>query len=250
MKVLFTGETWATQETHLKGFDSVDLCRVEMDPAKVAFDAIKNSGIEVEHMAGHLVHYQFPETAEELKQYDAVIISDVGSNTFLLNPLMMFKGVRKPNRLQSIVEYVNQGGGLIMFGGYLSFSGIENKARYAMSPLANALPVTMLNYDDRVENPEGVVPRILIKNHPVLSGLEELEWPWFLGYNKIKAKAEAQEIAVIGQEDTFMAGLEYGKGRTFAFASDCAPHWGADLTVWSGYQKLLSNIIKWVARKI
>lgn len=250
MKVLFVGETWATQETHLKGFDSVSLCRVEMDPAKAAIEVLRKAGIELDHMAGHLSAYKFPETLKELSEYDAVILSDVGSNTLMLDPVMMFQGIRKPNRLKVMVEYVKQGGGLIMFGGYLSFAGIENKARYAMSPLAEALPVTMLNYDDRMEHPDGIVPRTLIGDHPVLKGIEDLAWPWFLGYNKIKAKPAAQEIAVIDQGDTFLAGMEYGKGRSFAFASDIAPHWGAEFTRWSGYETLLVNMIKWTAGEL
>lgn len=249
MKVLFVGETWATQETHLKGFDSVALCRVEMDPAKLAIDTIRAAGVELDHMAGHIAAYKFPETLEELGAYDAVILSDVGSNTLMLDPEMMFGGIRKPNRLKMMTEYIKQGGGIAMFGGYLSFSGIENKARYAMTPLAEVLPVTMLNYDDRMEHPDGVYPRTLIKDHPVLNGVDD-HWPWFLGYNKIKAKPEAQEIAVIGEDDTFLAGMEFGKGRTFVFASDIAPHWGAEFTRWSGYQTLLVNIIKWIAGRL
>ena len=86
-----------------------------------------------------------------------------------------------------------------------------------------------------------------------LSGEKGIEgsWPWFLGYNKIKAKKEADEIAVIDGEDTFMAAMEYGKGRTFAFASDCAMHWGSkEFLAWDGYQKLIPNIFRWLAKEL
>ncbi len=39
-----------------------------------------------------------------------------------------------------------------MIGGYLSFMGIEAKANYKNTVLADVLPVTMLDGDDRVEN--------------------------------------------------------------------------------------------------
>lgn len=250
MRILFAGESWATQETHLKGFDTVDLGRLELDWAKPAFDVIRASGIEMEHMPSHIALYDFPETVDALKEYDAVILSDIGSNTLLLDPRMQFKLEKKPNRLLALVDYVKQGGGLIMFGGYMSFSGIENKARYAMTPLAQVLPVEMLNYDDRMEHPEGIVPEIINKNHPVLKDAPEGEWPPFLGYNKIKAKKEAEEIATING-DTFMAAMEYGEGRTFAFASDCVPHWGSkEFTQWEGYKELFPNIIRWVAKEL
>ena len=136
-----------------------------------------------------------------------------------------------------------------MIGGYMSFAGIDNKARYAMTPLAEVLPVEMLNYDDRVECPEGIVPVALQPGHPVLRGIGEKEWPFFLGYNKIKAKKEADEILKIG-EDTFLAAMECEKGRSIAFASDCAPHWGPrEFMEWDGYPLLFVNMIQWLAKK-
>ncbi len=91
-----------------------------------------------------------------------------------------------------------------MCGGYLSFAGLENKARYAMTPIADVLPVDMLNWDDRMEHPEGVTPVVTKADHPVLKGIDNSAWPEFLGYNRIMAKDEADEIATI-DGDTFMA---------------------------------------------
>ncbi len=249
-KVLIVGESWTVQETHIKGFDTVDLGRLEKTSADPLMEALKNSGIEVEYMPSHVAQYSFPDTVDALKEYSAIALSDIGSNTISMDPVMQFQGVRKPNRFQAMVEYVKQGGGLVMLGGYLSFAGIENKARYAMTPLADILPVEMLNYDDRMEHPEGISPVMVKEDHPVLNGVEG-EWPWFLGYNKIKAKPEAEEIAKIDGNDTFMAAMEVGEGRTFAFASDCAMHWGSKaFLAWDGYQKLMPNIFKWIAKEI
>ncbi len=246
MKVLLAGESWTVQETHVKGFDSVDLGRLEQVTAKPVIEALNEAGIEVHYMPSHIAQYEFPQTVEELNQYEAVALSDIGSNTLLLDPVMQLQGVRKANRLVACREYVRQGGGLVMFGGYLSFAGIENKARYAMTPIAEALPVEILNYDDRMEHPEGIYPNMVLKEHPVLAGIEG-EWPYFLGYNKLKVKAQAQEIATIGG-DTFLAGMEYGNGRSFAFASDCTFHWGSEeFLKWEHYKKLFANIFLWVA---
>ena len=252
-KVLLLGESWTVQETHVKGFDTVDLGRLEqftVDPLKEALEA---GGIEVDYVPSHIVQYHCPDTVEQLKEYSVIALSDIGSNTIMMDPVMQFQGVRKPNRMHALVEYVKQGGGLVMYGGYLSFSGIENKARYAMTPLADVLPVEMLNYDDRMEHPEGIVPEMILKDHPVLKGLPEGEWPWFLGYNKIQAKPEAEKIARIGYncDDTFMAAMEVGEGRTFAFASDCTMHWGSKaFLAWDGYNTLMQNIFKWLAKEI
>ena len=191
----------------------------------------------------------FPDTVEQLQEYDAVILSDCGSNTLLLHP-QTFKGVRRGNRLVALCDYVEQGGGLFMCGGYLSFSGVANKARYAMTPLAKVLPVEVLNYDDRMEYPQGVTPVMQDTEHPVLKGVAP-EWPHFLGYNKIKAKPQAQLIATIGENDTFMAGMEYGAGRSFAFASDCVEHWGSpEFVAWESYPTLFGNILRWVTHAL
>lgn len=250
MKVLIVGESWTVQETHIKGFDTVDLGRLEKTSVDNLVNALSINGIKVEYMPSHVAQYQFPDTVEKLNEYAVIALSDIGSNTIMMDPVMQFQGIRKPNRMYALKEYVKQGGGLVMFGGYLSFAGIDNKARYAMTPLAEVLPVKMLNYDDRMEHPEGICPVVAKKEHPVLKGVEG-EWPWFLGYNKIKAKPEAEEIAVIGGEDTFMASMEYGKGRTFAFASDCAMHWGSkEFLTWDGYNIVMANIFKWLAKKL
>lgn len=247
-KILFVGESWNIHETHLKGFDSVSLCRLETTSAKPVFETFEKAGIEFEYMPSHIAHYEFPDTQQKLTEYSAIVLSDIGSNTLMLDPVMMYEGERKPNRLNEVVKFVQSGGGLVMFGGYLSFSGIENKARYAMTPLADILPVQMLHYDDRVEHPEGICPKQVL-DHPVLQGIEG-DWPYFLGYNKLSAKPEAQEIMTIGA-DTFMAGMEVGEGRTFAFASDCTTHWGSKaFLAWEGYEKIFPNIIKWLVKEL
>lgn len=248
VKILFAGESWSILSTHTKGFDHVSLGRYHeaKDPIK---KALEKENIEVEYMPSHIAHYEFPHEMKKLKEYDAVMLSDIGSNTFLLHPDTQFQCKRMPNRLSLIKDYVSQGGGLVMCGGYMSFSGNGNKARYGMTPLAEVLPVEILNYDDRIERPEGVFPTIVDESHTILKGVSN-EWPDFLGYNKIKAKPQATEIAKFG-EDTFMAGMQIERGRSFAFASDCVPHWGpTEFIEWESYSILWSNILKWTAGKI
>ncbi|WP_262199294.1 glutamine amidotransferase, partial [Escherichia coli] len=75
---------------------------------------------------------------------------------FLLQNETFYQLKIKPNALESIKEYVKNGGGLLMIGGYLSFMGIEAKANYKNTVLAEVLPVIMLDGDDRVEKPEGI----------------------------------------------------------------------------------------------
>jgi uncharacterized membrane protein len=72
---------------------------------------------------------------------------DIGTNTLLLHPDTTSRSLATPNRLEVIEQYVWQGGALIMVGGYMTFQGIEAKARYAGTSVERALPVTILLTD-------------------------------------------------------------------------------------------------------
>jgi uncharacterized membrane protein len=40
----------------------------------------------------------------------------------------------------------------------------------------------------------------------------------------------------------------FGKGRSVAFTSDCAPHWAPEAFItWEGYNKLWQQIVSWSA---
>ena len=132
----------------------------------------------------------------------------------------------------------------------MSFSGIEGKANYQNTVLADILPIEMINMDDRVEKSEGFIPKILSADHPVFTGIGSSEWPSFLGYNKLQAKAGCDILAEING-DVFIATGEFSNGRSAVFASDCAPHWGTQEFVdWKYYNNLWGNIIDWITNKI
>lgn len=249
MKVLFVGESWTISQMHVMGFDSVNLCRY--NESKTPFiEMLKYNGFEVDYLPSHIAHLSFPDSIEALKPYTAVIFSDIGSNSLLLHPDMQYQCIRKANRLKVIREYVGEGGGFLMLGGYMSYSGFCGKARYGMTPIADILPVEILNYDDRKEHPEGIIPQIIDANHPILTNIDGC-WPDFLGYNKLIVKKDAQLIAKMDEKDAFIAAMDYKKGRTVAFASDCVPHWGTpEFVSWEHYKTLFGNIIKWLAKKI
>ena len=63
-----------------------------------------------------------------------------------------------------------------MIGGYLSFAGIEGKARYHDTPVEAALPVTISATDDRAEGPRAA-PRPEAPGHPVLAGVPDETGP-------------------------------------------------------------------------
>jgi uncharacterized membrane protein len=245
MRMLFAGESWTTISTHVKGFDTFVTSKYE-EGAWRLLDAFKKAGVEVDYMPCHVAASGFPDTAEGLAGYDVVVLSDIGSNTFLLHPETFERGQRKANRLAAIRDYVEGGGGFAMMGGYMSFQGIDAKARYKDGPIGEILPVELMAADDRRESPEGVTPHIDLPGHPVLRGVSA-DWPHFLGYNILHPKPGAEVIGTFG-EDVFMAAGRFGKGRTFAFASDVAPHWASpEFVAWESYERLFNNIALWLA---
>ena len=121
-RVLLVGESWVSVSTHYKGFNHF-VSGVYETGLKWFSEAMDRHGIELTHMPAHEAANDFPFTVDDLN-YDVIILSDIGADSFLLHPKTWLHGERTPNRLKTIKKYVERGGGLIMVGGYLSFQGI------------------------------------------------------------------------------------------------------------------------------
>jgi uncharacterized membrane protein len=243
LRVLVVGESWIKHTVHMKGFDQFHTTEYE-EGAGVFLAALADSGFDVTYIRAHEVSARFPKTVEELERFDVVVLSDIGSNSFLLSDETFLRSERTPNKLAVLAEYVRSGGGLLMVGGYMSFSGIDGRARYGMSPLASVLPVTMLDHDDRVEVPEGLDPCVELPEHAVLGGTPAA-WPPLLGYNRIAAKPDATVVARAGT-DPLLVVAQAGAGRAVAFASDLAPHWAPpEFVGWPHYRALWAAVLRW-----
>ncbi len=247
-RVLIAGESWVTHSIHTKGFDSFTTTEYN-EGVRWLKAALQDGGWDVDYIPNHLAARDFPATPEALAAYDVVMLSDIGANTLLLHPDTFVRSVPTANRLVSLREYVKNGGGLVMIGGYLTFQGIDAKGMYAGSPIEEALPVTMFRHDDRIESPQGVVPHVGgDPAHPILAGVSG-EWPALLGYNEVMAKPDADVLVRVGGHPLVVAGT-YGKGRSVAFTSDCGPHWAPPPFVdWAGYAPLWNGIANWAAGK-
>ena len=113
-----------------------------------------------------------------------------------------------------------------MIGGYMSFAGVENKARFHDTELEEMMPVEILDHDDRVELPQGFCAKAVDMKHPILKGLPTI-FPMMLFYNKTVLKSDAKLLLVNdegGRYDHILAVWKYGNGRSGAFTPDCAPH--------------------------
>jgi uncharacterized membrane protein len=210
--------------------------------------ALEGGGYEVVHLPNHLASERFPTELTELQEFNLLILSDIGANTLLLHPDVIHHSKPVPNRLELIRSYVESGGGLLMIGGYMSFAGIDGRARYGGTPVEAALPVTIKGTDDRVEMPQGFKPRVLRKEHPAVVNLPEV-LPMMLFYNEVTVKPEAELL--LGHEGVpILAAWEYGDGRAAAFTPDAAPH-GAppEFLDWESFDRLWQQVANWLCRK-
>lgn len=243
-RILFVGESWISTTIHAKGFDTFQTTKYE-EGATALIKALRDNGYDVTYYPCHIAQDHLPYTKPEFDAFDLVILSDIGSNTLLLPDKTFSQGVSFPNRCDSLRDYVIGGGGLVMIGEYMSFCGIDAKARYGSTSIQDVLPVQCLEFDDRSEHPEGIIPEV-ISQHPILSGIDG-SWPALLGYNKTLPKDNCPVVAQIGG-DPFIAVGSFGRGSSVVFTSDCSPHWGSHAFMsWEHYNRLWLNIVDFVA---
>ena len=215
-------------------------------------DALTNDGIEVKHLTNDQAISDFPRTEEELAEYDVVIISDCEAEVLSLFPFWV-PGTPLPrtDRLRAIRNYTRNGGGLLMIGGWSSFSGRFGTGAYYDTPVEEALPVNCLKgADDRVEVPAGVKVKVCNADHPIMKDIPWEDAPVFEGFNKIIPKEGAEVVAMIGAEEIehpLLVTWDYGKGRSAAFSSDCAPHWAEYFQPWEYYGKFWIQTVRWLA---
>ena len=192
------------------------------------------------YLAGVLVHYRIPFdhipthrrfTGKALRRrYSLFILSDYPARN-------LSRSLQK-----ELVENVKRGAGLLMIGGWSSFTGLDGC--YHHTPVGDILPVILSGRDDRMNTEGGAVvyPK---KRHPVLSGLSFRNAPVIAGFNRLNAKSSSQlilearkilprypRIALEKKRYPFLVFSRYGKGKVAALATDVAPHWVGSFVDW------------------
>ncbi|HPY78221.1 MAG TPA: glutamine amidotransferase, partial [Anaerohalosphaeraceae bacterium] len=142
------------------------------------------------YLAGVMTHYQigfdYVSSSEKFdsgwlsRDYRAIVLSDYPAGNFT------------GDQLQILAQKVQNGLGLLMIGGWESFSGLGGG--YTHTPLKEVLPVVMQDGDDRVNSSS---PCLIEKNmdHPILEGLPfEEEVTGVGGYNIFRAKEDSRTL--------------------------------------------------------
>ena len=177
-----------------------------------------------------------------LADYDVFIFSDVDAKLFQLAPNFFDrskfgrKPLTFPDRLRLTAEAVRAGKGLMLLGGWYSFSGEMGKGGWGRTILKDLLPVRCLDFEDLVESTEGYSPAPTAAGRRFFKGLALDTMPPLLGYNKTRPIKDGTVLLNVRETgDPLLALRSIGKGRVLAYTSDPAPHWGLNFVYWDGY---------------
>jgi uncharacterized membrane protein len=212
---------------------------------------------ELTCMANWELYRLEPGRFEELMhRSQTLIISDVEARCFHLYPGFFDRAKRErrvvtfPDRLASLKKWIAEGGGLMMMGGWLSFSGVGEKGGWRRSLMAEALPVECLVGEDLVESSSGFTVEVLNPSHPIARGLPWHSFPPLFGYNELRPKPDSEVIVRIRETGhPLIVTGGYKDGRIFVYASDPAPHWGLNVEMWEGYDSLWQQALNWVRKQ-
>lgn len=250
IRILYLGDGSIRLEQEVKGAEVIAYVSRVKDAAAALRNALNlDPQINVTHLSPITTFMDFPSTAKELQEnYDVVILSDVGSETFLTYPLEEGRPLEpRPNKMRELTKFIKEGGGLIYGGGYFTYQGRYGRGNWYGTPIADILPVEILNVnDDRQETPEGVKAKIIRTDHPVTRGIPWEECPIFFGYNKTEIKPDGDLLGTI-EEYPFLAVGTYNKARVIAFTPDPCAHWGEHFTRWEYYPQFWHQAVRWVS---
>ena len=218
-------------------------------------DALESSGEhEVESVPTWDFYRHEPGQWEQvLDKYDVIIFSDVELKNFQLAPSFFDRSkfgrdpLTFPDRVRLTVEALHAGTHMMFLGGWLSFNGEMGKGGWGRSRLAEILPVRCLNNEDLVESTEGFCGNILDACHPIFDGVDISKTPPILGYNRVLPREGCDILATWGDtEDPMLAVGQFGCGKSLAYTSDPAPHWGCNFVYWDDYARFWMNALNWM----
>lgn len=209
-------------------------------------DALESTG---EHQVEDVPAWDFyklgpGEYERILDAYDVIIFSDVEAKNFQLAPSFFDRTkfgnqpLTFPDRVRLTVEAVHAGKRMMFLGGWLSFTGEMGKGGWNRMRLREVLPVGCLDYEDLVESTEGYTAAPTAAGATAFAGLDFSAFPPILGYNKVLPRSGCDVLLTVAETgDPLVAAGQFGQGKTLAYMSDPAPHWGCNFVFWEHYQE-------------
>lgn len=188
-----------------------------------------------------------------LEEYDVLVFSDVDAKLFQLAPNFFDrakfgkKPLTFPDRLRLTLEAVKAGKGIMLLGGWYSFTGEMGKGGWGRTLLKELLPVLCLDYEDLVETTEGFSVEMTEAGKKIFKKIPFRSMPPLLGYNKTIPKKEGRILLKVKETgDPLLAVRDFGQGRVLAYTSDPAPHWGCNFVYWEEYNNFWLQCLDYV----
>ncbi len=247
MDVLYVGDHKLQANQYFVGADSFQVFHREVTDYEPLRDAMEaHPGLTVEYMDGPETMAEFPRSVAELAQYDVLVVSDLTRGT--LEPHFYPDSIPGPNLLGVIREFVEEGGGLLYCGGWMTFQGYQGVGNWQGTPVTDVLPVDIRPvFDDRVERPEGASVSVHDTTHPAIAHLTADGFPDVYGYNQVAGVSdEGTQLAAVDGNPLLTVG-EFDEGRSVAYASDPGPKWGFGIMEWGGYDRFWLCLLEWAA---
>lgn len=206
-------------------------------------DALESSGI---HQVQSVSAWDFynklgPGDYESiLDEYDIIIFSDVDAKLFQLSPSFFDRqkfgknALTFPDRIRLSIEALEAGTHFMFLGGWYSFTGEMGKGGWGRTRIREMLPVICLEVEDLVESTEGFT--LTNSGDWPEHSVSLSDCPPILGYNQVKLKPGVRSLLNFRETgDPALVISSMGKGRSLAFMSDPAPHWGLNFVYWRHY---------------
>jgi len=96
---------------------------------------------------------------------------------------------------------------------------------------------------------EDLFGTVIVGEHPVLSGYEEAELPFVLGYVMTKPKPTASLLLAAETGDPLLAIARYGLGTGLAFTSSLGEDWGSEWLGWGRGPSFWAQVFRGLVRK-
>jgi uncharacterized membrane protein/Mg-chelatase subunit ChlD len=105
--------------------------------------------------------------------------------------------------------------------------------------------------------PDGIAPKV-VYDHEIVQNLDTQTLPPITGYVMTQVKENPLvEVSIaapkpdnFGPNSTILASWTYGSGRSVAFTTDTGTRWAKSWADWEGYDKLMTQIIRWAMRPV
>ena len=182
--------------------------------------------------------------------------------------LLILDELQRPRPLSSdqmwmIRNYVENGGGFLMFGGWETCQGHDEQTcgLYKGTPIEQIVPVEFSSEWDTYEtegfrvDKERIIEPFKLKcvneNHPITQGIDWESVPPINGYNKCTSVKEKGEILVVNEKTNhpILVIGEFGNGKAAIFLTCYSRGWADNLKEWSSFNRLWNNLIQWLARE-